>query len=61
MTETLGIERFEELAEIEWPSIPKKEIQAKSKGHFISKGLVVFQTAWFIAQCIARRGCKTKP
>jgi len=30
------------------------EIQDKSKGDFISKGVVILQTSWFVMQCIAR-------
>jgi hypothetical protein len=35
--------------------IAKEEIQDKSKGDIISKGIVVLQTGWFVMQCIARR------
>jgi hypothetical protein len=38
----------------DFPRIAIEEIQDKSKGDFISKGLVVLQTGWFITQCIAR-------
>jgi hypothetical protein len=38
----------------DFPRITKEEIRDKSKDDFISKGLVVLQTAWFIIQCIAR-------
>jgi hypothetical protein len=38
----------------DFPRIAIEEIRDKSKGDFISKGLVVLQTGWFIAQCIAR-------
>ena len=54
---TLDIETLEKLKEdgkIEWPSIPKKEIEDRSKGDFLSKGIAVLQTTWFIAQCILR-------
>jgi hypothetical protein len=34
--------------------ITQKEIQDRSRGDVISKGLVVVQTGWFILQCIAR-------
>ncbi len=34
--------------------ITEKEIQDKSKGDILSKGLVVVQTGWFILQCVAR-------
>ncbi|TFK50295.1 hypothetical protein OE88DRAFT_1700952, partial [Heliocybe sulcata] len=34
--------------------ITEEEIKDKSKGGWLSKGLVIVQTSWFIAQCIAR-------
>ncbi|KIM77491.1 hypothetical protein PILCRDRAFT_11937 [Piloderma croceum F 1598] len=34
--------------------ITQKEIQDRSRGDVLSKGLVVVQTGWFILQCIAR-------
>lgn len=33
----------------------KAEIQEKSKGDTLSKAFVVWQTMWFIVQCVARR------
>jgi len=39
---------------IEWPRISKKEIEDRSKGDFLSKGIAMLQTTWFIAQCILR-------
>ena len=47
--ERLYIER-----KIEWPSITKKDIDDRSKGDFLSKGIAVLQTTWFIVQCIVR-------
>ena len=41
--------------EIDFPDITEREIQDRSKGDALSKGLVVIQTSWFILQCIARR------
>jgi hypothetical protein len=38
----------------DFPRIAVEDIEDKSKGDFISKGLVLLQTGWFIAQCIAR-------
>jgi hypothetical protein len=38
----------------DFPRIAIEDIQDKSKGDIISKGLVVLQTGWFITQCIAR-------
>ncbi|TFK70474.1 hypothetical protein BDN72DRAFT_818680 [Pluteus cervinus] len=33
---------------------PKKQLQDRSKGDFLSKGLVALQTSWFVLECIAR-------
>ncbi|TFK58067.1 hypothetical protein BDN72DRAFT_866247, partial [Pluteus cervinus] len=33
---------------------PKKQVQDRSKGDFLSKGLVALQTSWFVLECIAR-------
>jgi len=38
----------------DFPRLSKAEIDDRSKGDFISKGLVVLQTGWFVMQCIAR-------
>jgi hypothetical protein len=38
----------------DFPRLAIEEIQDKSKGDIISKGLVILQTGWFIMQCIAR-------
>ena len=54
---TLDIDTLEQLyleGRIEWPSITKKVIEDKSKGDFVSKGIAVLQTTWFIIQCIVR-------
>ncbi|KDR73288.1 hypothetical protein GALMADRAFT_251890 [Galerina marginata CBS 339.88] len=37
------------------PEIAEKGIQDRSKSDGLSKGLVIIQTTWFIAQCVARR------
>ena len=37
----------------DFPRIAIEEIEDKSKGDIVSKGLVVLQTGWFITQCIA--------
>jgi hypothetical protein len=53
----LNFKNIEELVRneaIDFPKIEKKEIEDRSKGDIISKGLAVVQTGWFIAQCIAR-------
>jgi hypothetical protein len=57
MIKTLDIDTLEQLYKedrIEWPSITKKEIEDRSKGDFLSKGIAVLQTTWFIPQCIVR-------
>src|ERR1700721_4731043 len=40
--------------EFEFPEITESRIQDKSKGDVLSKGIVVFQTGWFLMQIIAR-------
>jgi len=37
-----------------FPRISKAEIEDKSKGDAISKGVAILQTSWFVIQCIAR-------
>lgn len=39
---------------IEFPVITEKEIEDRSKGDLLAKGIVILQTSWFIAQCFAR-------
>ena len=40
---------------IDVPSITKKEIDDKSKGDMMSKGLAILQTGWFVMQFLARQ------
>jgi hypothetical protein len=47
---------FLEAGKINFPTVSKKEIEDRSKGDGLSKSLAVWQTAWFVVQCIARRG-----
>ncbi|KAF8663636.1 hypothetical protein AX16_000909, partial [Volvariella volvacea WC 439] len=42
------------LAGTKVPRIPEKEIKDRGKGDLLSKAIVVLQTSWFVAQCIAR-------
>ncbi|KAF9007180.1 hypothetical protein BDQ17DRAFT_1222892, partial [Cyathus striatus] len=42
------------LCVITWPSISQKEIEDRSKGDFLAKGVALVQTTWFTVQCIAR-------
>lgn len=39
---------------IQWPKITEAEIQDKSKGDALSKGIATLQTSWFLVQCIVR-------
>jgi hypothetical protein len=39
---------------VDWPKITKEEIEDKSKSDYLSKGIVVLQTTWFIVQFFAR-------
>ena len=53
----LSLEWLEELHagdQIDFPKISEAEIDDRSKGDPLGKGLVVLQTSWFIIQCIAR-------
>ncbi|EPQ51360.1 hypothetical protein GLOTRDRAFT_49218 [Gloeophyllum trabeum ATCC 11539] len=43
------------VAALPFPDITEREIQDKSKGDWISKGLAILQTTWFILQCITRK------
>ncbi|KAF8642791.1 hypothetical protein AX16_009424 [Volvariella volvacea WC 439] len=44
----------EGIAQANIPRIPEKEIKDRGKGDILAKALVVVQTTWFVAQCIAR-------
>ncbi|TFK25458.1 hypothetical protein FA15DRAFT_680232 [Coprinopsis marcescibilis] len=53
----LTIDRMRHLnrtGRIHWPNISAKQIHDKSKADWLSKGVVIFQTTWFIGQIIAR-------
>lgn len=55
--ETLSPHDFQELIEakkIAFPEIMEEEINDRSKGDSLSKGLVLMQVVWFIIQFIAR-------
>jgi len=56
--EPIELESLSEAGKIEWPSITEEEIQDRSKGDYLSKGIVLVQTSWFIAQCIVRGAYK---
>ncbi|PPQ68549.1 hypothetical protein CVT26_003358 [Gymnopilus dilepis] len=54
---TLEYNEFLQLLEqgrLDWPTVTEEDINDKSKGDYLSKGVVLLQTSWFIAQCIAR-------
>jgi hypothetical protein len=48
------LESLSGAGKIDFPPITIEEIQDRSKGDGLSKGLVVIQTGWFVLQCIAR-------
>ena len=52
--EPMELESLSEGGRIEWPLITEAEIEDRSKGDHFSKGIVLVQTGWFIAQCIVR-------
>jgi hypothetical protein len=52
--EAKDLEELWESGKIEWPTITKEEIADRSKGDYLSKTIVLFQTTWFVGQCIAR-------
>ncbi|TFK32489.1 hypothetical protein BDQ12DRAFT_500825, partial [Crucibulum laeve] len=39
---------------VDLPDITKEEIQDRSKGDLITKGIAILQSTWFVAQCISR-------
>jgi hypothetical protein len=56
--EARELEELSEVGKIEWPTITEEEIADRSKGDYLSKTTVLFQTTWFIGQCIARGAYK---
>ena len=52
--EAKDLEGLSEAGKIKWPTITKKEIADRNKGDYLSKAIVLFQTTWFVGQCIAR-------
>ncbi|KAF8647248.1 hypothetical protein AX16_006826 [Volvariella volvacea WC 439] len=46
--------RYESVRGINIPRISEKEIKDHGKGDLLAKAIVVIQTTWFVAQCIAR-------
>jgi len=52
--ETRDLEELSAAGKVEWPTVTEEEIADRSKGDYLSKTIVLFQTTWFIGQCIAR-------
>ena len=52
--EAKDLAELSEAGKITWPTITKEEIADRSKGDYLSKTIVLFQTTWFVGQCIAR-------
>ena len=52
--EAKDLEKLSDAGKIKWPTITKEEIADRSKGDYLSKAIVLFQTTWFVGQCIAR-------
>ena len=52
------LESLSKAGRIKWPSITEAEIQDRSKGDQLSKGIVLIQTSWFVTQCIVRGAYK---
>jgi len=48
------LEKLSDVGKIKWPTITKEDIADRSKGDYLSKTIVLFQTTWFVGQCIAR-------
>jgi hypothetical protein len=52
--EARELEELWEAGKIKWPTVTEEEIADRSKGDYLSKTIVLFQTTWFVGQCIAR-------
>ena len=48
------LEKLYNEGKVAWPSITEEEIRDKSKGDYLSKGIVLVQMSWFIIQFILR-------
>ena len=51
------LEKLYNEGRVAWPSITEEEIQDRSKGDYLSKGIVLVHSSWFIIQCIVRAAC----
>ena len=52
--ESEELEKLYNEGKVAWPSITEDEIRDKSKGDYLSKGIVLVQMSWFIIQFILR-------
>ena len=52
------LEALARAGRVDWPNITEEEIKDRSKGDYLSKGIVILQTTWFIIQIIARAASK---
>jgi len=52
--EARELEELWEAGKIKWPTVTQEEIADRSKGDYLSKSIVLFQTTWFVGQCIDR-------
>jgi hypothetical protein len=48
------METLERAGRIEWPETTSADIEDRSKGDYLAKGLVILQSLWFVTQSIAR-------
>ena len=52
--ESEELEKLYDEGKVAWPSITEEEIRDRSKGDYLSKGIVLVQMNWFIIQFILR-------
>jgi hypothetical protein len=52
------LEALARAGRVDWPNITEEEIKDRSKSDYLSKGIVVLQTTWFIVQFFARAASK---
>lgn len=48
------METLERAGKMEWPETTSEDIEDRSKGDYLAKGVVILQSLWFVTQCIAR-------
>ena len=44
------LEALARAGKVDWPNVMVQEIKDRSKGGYLSKGIVVLQTTWFAVQ-----------